>query len=152
MMTLLAYHADRFDTVDAVVYHYERRNLNAITRPDNAESTFCYNNQEYGNVLALRQFFSDKEMVYQKACALTMMEQLKYNLRMALAFSSKEEFDRIVGVMDGCSDENLSLIGWKQDGIKGWRLHNYCWMRMEWLGAKSVRFVKKRLPGRKLCS
>ena len=151
MTTLLAYHADRFDTVDAVVYHYERRNQNAITKPNDGQCVFRNNNQEYGNVLALMQFFSDKETVYQKACASLMMEQLKHNTRMALVFSSKEEFDRVVGVIDGCSDEHRSLIGWKQEGVKGWCLHNYYWKRMEWLGAKSVRFVKKRLSGH-VCS
>lgn len=151
MMTLLAYHADRFDTLDAVVYHYERRNQNAITKPNDGQCVFRNNNQEYGNVLALRRFFGDKEMVYQKACVLAMMEQLKFNMKMALVFSSKEEFDRMVGVIDGCSDENRSLIGWKQEGVKGWCLHNYYWMRMEWLGTKSVRFLKKRLTGHR-CS
>lgn len=145
MMTLLAYYVQRFDTIDSVVYHYERRNVNATTMSKDAQRIFGNNDQELGNVLSLKRFFQDKETVYQKECAKCVMRQLENNLNWALAFSSKGEFDKIVGTIDGCSDEELGILGWRKNGIKGWRLHNYRCMRLHWLKGKIIRFVKKRL-------
>lgn len=145
MMTLLAYYAKRFDTIDSLVYHYERRNLDAITMSRDIQRMFDNNDQELGNVLSLKQFFQGKESVYQKECVRCVIRQLEHNLNLALAFSSKSEFDKIVCAMDGYSDEDLGLVGWKKNGIRGWLLHNYKWMRLNWLKGKTIRFVKKRL-------
>lgn len=145
MMSLLSYHAQKFDTIDMVVYHYERRNVNAITMNSHGHDMFGNNDQELGNVLSLKFFFRDKETIYQKECARCVMKQLEFNLKMALVFSSKEEFRKVVGIIDGCTDDELDLINWKKTGIKGWRLHNYRWMRLNWLIGKTIRFVKKRM-------
>lgn len=152
MMSLLAYHAQRFDTVDSVVYHYERRNLNSISRVNDGPSAFRNNNQELGNLMSLRRFFKDKDAECQRKCTLLIMEQLKFNMKTALAFASKTEFDRIVRFIDGFSNNYLSHIGWGKKGVKGWLLHNYCLMRMEWLGIKTMRIAKRKLLNGGFCS
>ena len=145
MMTLLAYYVQVFAVVDSVVYHYERRNVNAITMSRDMQRIFCNNEQELGNVLLLKQFFHGKESVYQEECAKCVMRQLEHNLNIALAYSSKGEFEKIVCALDGYSNEEWGIIGWGKTGVKGWRLHNFRWMRLNWLKGKAVRYVKKGL-------
>lgn len=144
MMTLLAYHAKGFDTVDDIVYHYERRNLNAISNSNDRKRVFKNNKQELGNVLSLKQFFQDKETVYQKECTRCVMNQLRFNLNLTLAYADQEEFREVVGSMDGFTDDDLKLLGWKKTGIQGWCLRNYTLMRVDWLKTKTIRFIKKR--------
>ena len=98
-----------------------------------------------GNVLALERFFTDKEVVYQRESVRCVMVQLEFNLKTAIAYSSKEEFGRIIGIIDGRDDEELCLIGWKKTGWRWKFLHNYRLMRLDWLKKKTIRFVKKRL-------
>ena len=144
LMTVLAYRARGFDTVDNVVYHYERRNSNAITMVSTDQSIFRINNQELDNIALLRQFFKDKEDVYQLECMRRYMEQLRLNLKIAIEHSSKLEFDKIVDVMDARSYDEWNLVGWQKTGIKGRYLHNYLWRRLNCLTIKSVRFFKER--------
>ena len=144
MMTLLAYHAQSFETIDRL-YHYERRNVNAITKTADAHRFFENNDQELRNVMSLKQFFDGKEDVLFRECTRCEMDQLEFNLKMALAFSSKEEFKKIAGIIDGHSDEEMKMIGWRKAGIKGRCLHYYGWMRLNWLKGKTIRYLKKRL-------
>ncbi len=144
MMTMLAYCSRGFDTVDCVVYHYERRNVNSITS-GNSGKRLKGNRQELGNVLALEHFFEDKEIVYQRECVRCVMEQLLFNLKEALAYAVKDEFKAIACTIDGRSEDDWKLIGWRKSGVKGWFLHNYGLMRMNWLKDKTIRFIKKRL-------
>lgn len=144
MMTLLSYYAKRFDRVDAIVYHYEHRNPHSLTIVHERQKVFDKNEQETGNVLALKQFFKDKELSYFSECRRCYMEQLELNLNVSLAYASKREFNRIVGVIDSCPKEDFHLIGWVKTGVKGWYLHNYGCMRMALLRKKAVRFAKKR--------
>ena len=145
MMTLLAYHAQSFDSLDNLVYHYERRNEHALTKTSDRHRFFENNDQELLNLRSLKHFFNGKEDVFLRECMRCEMDQLEFNLKMALAFSSKEEFKKIAGTIDGHTDDELKLIGWRKTGIKGWCLHNYSWMRLNWLKGKTIRFVKKRL-------
>lgn len=145
MMTLLAYYSKDFDTVDNVVYHYERRNVNSITNSKKKEIVFRNYNQELCNVLSLKDFFNNKESVYKNACIVQVMKLLEFNMQLALAHSSKKEFQRVVGMIDSYSDDDLNLIDWEKTGLKGWYLHTYILMRFNWLKRKTIRFVKKRL-------
>ena len=94
MMTLLSYYAKGYNTVDDVVYHYEKRNFNSITSV-NGVKRLENNRQELGNMLALESFFKDKEAVYQRASVRCVMEQLMLNLNVALAYAAKSEFQTI---------------------------------------------------------
>lgn len=145
MMTLLAYHAKTFDVVDAVVYHYDQRNTGSITGNRNAQRHFKNSDQHIGNYLALKRFFEDKEEVYQKGCALCLLVQLKYNVRKALEFASRKEFNKYIGIIDAHQNEVLKSIDWQKNGIKGWGLHSYAWMRLVFLEETGIRFVSKRL-------
>lgn len=144
MMTLLSYYAKGYDTVDDVVYHYDKRNFNSITSV-NGVKRLENNRQELGNMLALESFFKDKEAVYQRASVRCVMEQLMLNLNVALAYAAKSEFQAIACMIDARNEDDLKLVGWKKEGMKGWCQHHYGWMRLNWLKRKTIRFVKKRM-------
>lgn len=144
MMTLLAYHAKRYDTVDHVVYHYERRNIGSITGKSGGKKTLRNNRQELGNMLSLERFFKDKEAVFQKECTRCVMEQLEFNLQTALDYSDKDEYYDIVSIIDGRSNADWKLINWKKKGIKKWMIQYYNCMKLVWLRNRAIRYVKKR--------
>ena len=75
------------------------------------------------------------------------MKQLDYNLKVAIAFSSKEEFNAIVRVIDENDADDLNHIGWVKTGLKGWCLHNYTSMCLIRQIKRCARFVTKGLFG-----
>ena len=145
MMTLLAYHTKIYDTVDSVVYHYERRNVNSVTYTNDGLKIIRNNKQEYGNLVFLEQFFKDKESVYQQECSRCIMEQLEYYLQASIAYSSREEFNRVVSLIDNRSDADLELIGWKKRGVRGWAKHCFGYMVLSRYKNRAIRFIKRRL-------
>lgn len=145
MMTLFTYQTKRFEVVDAVIYHYERSNENAMTYNNDRLKELRYNYQELKNMLSLMFFFADKETFFRTVCAQTVSEQLAYTIKRTLRYSDKKEFGRIVAIVDDCSDEVLGLIGWTKSGFKGWRLHNYSYTRIVWIKDRIIRFVKNKL-------
>ena len=92
MMTLLAYYSKDFDTVDNVVYHYERRNVNSITNSKKKEIVFRNYNQELCNVLSLKDFFNNKESVYKNACIVQVMKLLELICSWLLRILLKKNF------------------------------------------------------------
>lgn len=144
MMTLLAYYAQKYDSVDDIVYHYERGNLNALTKASDGKRVFRNNHQELGNLLFLEQFFRDKEIVYQKECSRCIMEQLENNLRAAVYYSSKDEYNHVVNIIDGRDKADLELIGWTRNGMKGRMKHHYVSSLLSQRIDKTIRFLKKR--------
>ena len=147
MMTLLTYHAKVFDSVDDIVYHYERSNFNALTKVGDGKRAFKNNQQELGNLLFLERFFLDKEVVFQKECSRCIMEQLLNNLQTAVSYSSEEEYNRVVSIIDGRDDADLKLIGWERSGLKGWLKHRYVYSWLSHKKEKAIRFIRKRVRG-----
>ena len=145
MMTLLAYYTNVFDRVDSVVYHYERGNVNALTKSSNGRKVIRNNKQEYGNVLSLEQFFGDKELVYQKECTRCVMEQLEFYLRATVAFSFKEEYYQVVDLIEKRNDTDLKLIGWEKSGLRGWMKHHFGCMVFSHYKNKAIRFFKRKV-------
>ena len=140
MMALLSYYANSFDSVDHVIYNYERCNVNSITNTHNGQKILRNNRQELGNLFLMEQFFNDKESVYQKECARCVVEQLVFNLHATLSFSDKSEYKDIVGRIDKRSDDELRQIGWKKTGLKGWIIHHF----------RALKYYRKcaKIPGR----
>ena len=145
MMTLLSYHAKAFDSVNGVVYHYERRNFNALTKASDGKTVFRNNRQELGNILFLEQFFKGKKTVYQKECSRCVMEQLKNNLQATISFSDKKEFDHVVEIIISRGIDEQKLIGWGKNSLFGWLKHQYGYMLLAYKKYKAIRFIRKRV-------
>ena len=145
MMTLLPYYSKAFDIVDGTIYHYERENVNAVTKTRDGKKIIRNNKQELGNLLSLEQFFRDKEFVFQKECSRCVMEQLNYYLQASIAYSSKQEFDHVVGLIDNRSDADLDFIGWEKRGVRGWAKHCFGYMVLLRYKNRAIRFIKRHL-------
>lgn len=145
MMTLLAYHTKVFDTVNSVVYHYERGNVNSLTKTKNGRKILKNYKQELGNLLFLEQFFRDKEPVYQQECSRCIMEQLEYYKKVAITFFFKDEFYRVVNIIDSRSETDLKLIGWKKRGVKGWLMHSFEFGVLVRYINRTIRFIRRQV-------
>lgn len=145
MMTLLAFYAKSFDSVDSIVYNYEQRNLNAITKATSAHKILKNNRQELGNVLSLEQFFKDKDSVLQDECTRCVMQQLAYNLQSALECSSKDEYYNVLSLINNRDDKDLRIIDWDNKGLKGWIIHRYGYVQLSRLMEKGIRHFRRIL-------
>lgn len=145
IMTLLAYHTKVFDTVDSVVYHYERGNVNALTKAIDGGRVMRNNKQEYGNVLFLEQFFQNKDSVYQKESTRCVMEQLICYMNATIAFSFKEEYYHVVSLIENRDETELKQIGWEKRGVKGWMRHHFGFMVFSRYKEKAIRIIKRHL-------
>ena len=146
MRTLVAYYSQRQAAVDDVVYYYNRTNASSITSASsNAASRIRYNAQELDYMLVLERFFADKEIKFKKEATQCCMDQMDFNLKNTLAYSMKDEFQRLTAVIDGRSEADCNLIGWKKNGINGRLMHCYCWMRMKWLAKKVEKYLKRKM-------
>ena len=145
MMTLLAYIMSGFSTIDDVVYHYERRNESSLTGNNNGIRLTKNSIQQLGNCLLSEQFFKDKESKFFKESTRCVMEQMDRCIKTSLAYSIKDSFYEIVRIIDSRSDDDLHLIGWKKNEIKGWYLHKYNTMRLGWLIKKTIHFTKRKI-------
>lgn len=143
MMTLVAYYTSEFSSVDRALYHYERRNINALTKTDNSQKELRNQQQELGNVLLLEDFFKDKEAVYQEACSRCVMEELERSLQLAVKYFAKDEFYEAVSVVDTRSDAELQMIGWERNGVKGWINRRFGCKVFSRIVSRAAGFIKK---------
>jgi len=145
MMTLLAYHAHGFDSVNSIVYHYERSNFNALTNTVDVKRVFRNNHQELGNVLFLEEFFRNKEIVYQKECSRCIMEQLANNIQAAISYRDKDEYNHVVDIIKSRSDSELKLIGWNKNSLLERVRHCYGYIVFSRRVGKMIRGIRKRV-------
>lgn len=143
MMTLLSYYSTVFGTVDKTIYHYERGNVNALTKTQDGRKVLKNKKQELGNLLSLERFFRDKESIYQKECTRCVMEHLKFYLQASVAYFSKDDFSHVVSMIDDRSDTDLQLIGWERSGVKGWLNHRFGYSVFLRYKNKAIRFIKR---------
>ena len=136
IMALLAYLVQGFTMVDDLVYHYERRNVGALTSGGDGQKLIRNNQKELENVLSMELFFLDKEPVYRQECAACVLEQLQFNLQTAVAFQDRSEYYRM-----------LELIHHRQARKKGlcsWIKTRYGYQVMVRQKNRAVRFIRKR--------
>lgn len=141
IMTMLAYYSLRYGTIDRTVYHYDRRNPNAITSQGDGARMLRNNRQELDNLLLLEKCFEGKESVYQKECSRCVMEHLESGLKTALACSNANEYYFIIDIIENRSDSDLEMINWRR---KRWIMHYYVIMKFVWWKDKAIRFLRKK--------
>lgn len=145
IMTMLAYYALGFGSVEQVVYNYERRNTDAATNTKNAKRVLRNQRQELGNVLLLEEFFKDKEAIYQEACSRCVMEEIDRSLQLAIKHFAKDEFYEVVSIIDARSDTDLQLIGWEKNGVKGWINRRFAYKVLSRAVNRAIRYINKRV-------
>ena len=145
MMTMLAYYSRYFDSVDQPVYHYERRNYNALTNTISAKKALRNHRQELRNVLLLEEFFRDKESVYQKECSRCVMEELERSMLSAVRCLARRDYYELSDIVNGRSDADLQLIGWEKEGLRGRIEHSFGYMVFSRMTKRIVRILRERL-------
>ena len=144
IMTELAYYAHGVDSMEQIVYHYERRNTEAATNAKDAKRILSNQRQELGNVLLIEEFFRDKEFVYQEACSRCVMEELERSLQLAVKYFAKDEFYDVVSIVDARSDADLQLIGWEKNGVKGWINKRFGYRVFYSIVSRVIRTIRKQ--------
>lgn len=137
LMTLLTYYSRTYASVDCIVYHYERRNPNSMTVVHDGVKRMRYCKEELENLLLLEQFFSDKEPVYQQECARCIIEQLRYNMAVAVECKDRNEYYRLLDDVQ------------RRDGDRGdksfslWIKSRYFWKALSRSKKQVIRPIKK---------
>ncbi len=144
MMTLFAYYIHGFAFVDSIVYHYERRNVNAMTNAGSKERELRNCTQELGNVLLLEQFFADKERVFQEECARCVKEQLKLSMQAAIANRSRVRYYYLLSEFNCRNKVEIEQRGWASR-TKAWVKSRWSYiMSSRWI-VKTFRSIKNRM-------
>ena len=141
-MAQLAYFADSYSQINDIIYHYERRNENSIMAQKDKERILRRDYEYLQNWLGIRDFFSDKEVVYSNKANVESMRFAKQYLISIVKLNSKQWYYRIADILDQEVPENQELAGWTTKGIKGRYLHSFFWVELNYQRERMERFVK----------
>ena len=134
-MPLIAYYAKSFSTVDAIVYHYERRNPQARTyKAVNGEFELFAYTREVESMRRIVRFLADKEPRYLEAAECTKLERLLEYREKALRSHSREGFQTMVKWIMETPAKYRQHIGWT--GPKTILKSNYSFCRI-WFWVKN---------------
>ena len=113
LMPLIAYYAKSFSSIDAVVYHYEKRNPQARTYKavNGGYELFAYT-REVESMRRVVRFLADKEPVYLAAAQCTKLERLLEYKRDAVYHASREGFQIMVKWIVETPAKYRAHIGW----------------------------------------
>ena len=127
VMSRLLYHANYVCVADVFTYHYNRTN-EASYMSKLAHSWDCqYQVVRSHHIIA--DYFSDKaENIRRKVNALTV-RQYQSMLWLTLENKNRSGYDTILSLLDGCSSDDLAVIGW-DNGITRWLEHHYFLARL----------------------
>lgn len=141
LMPLIAYYAKSFSTVDAVVYHYERRNTHARTyKATHGGYDLFAHTREVESMRRVVRFLADKEPRYLKTAVLTLLQRLLKYRAMALHNGSRKGFQKMVNWIMETPAKYRVHIGWV--GPKAKLKSNYTLSRW-WLWTKNEIIKKK---------
>ena len=145
IMTLASYYSDRFARLEDVVYHYDRRKEHTLTVGFDKNCFIKRFNQELGVVIAIENFFKDKNAVFLKESKRCCIEQLALTLKTATEYGLKNIFYQVLEEMNSRSESEWRMIGLRKDGIRGWCIKSYGIQRLIWIKDRGIRWIKKRL-------
>ena len=144
-MAQLAYFADSYAQIDDFIYHYERRNEGSIMVQREREKKLEKDYQYLQNWLAIRDFFTDKEVIYYKKATEGAMFFAKQYVSSIVKLNSKQWYYQVADILDQENPSNQELAGWTTRGIRGLFLHTYPLVELDYQRKRVVRFIKRRL-------
>ena len=138
-MPLIAYYAKSFSSVDAVVYHYERRNPQARTYQavNGVFDLFAYT-REIESIRRVVRFLIDKEPCYLEMAENTKLERLLEYRGIALKNNSRNGFRIMCDWIMETPAKYRKHIGWV--GLKTIRKSNYTISRLIFKVKKRYRY------------
>lgn len=132
LMPLIAYYAKSFSTVDAVVYHYEKRNSHARTykATHGGYDLFAYT-REVESMRRVVKFLADKEPRYLEAAELTKLRRLLEYRAKALRNGSRKGFQMMANWIMETPIEYRKYIGWVGESARLMSDYRLCrsWMK-----------------------
>ena len=134
LMPLIAYYAKSFSSIDAIVYHYERRNPKARTyKAVNGVYELFALTREVESMRRVVRFLADKEPRYLEAAEHAKLERLVEYREKALRNKSRKGFRIMVKWIMETPAKYREHIGWV--GPKTIPKSNYALSRL-WMLAK----------------
>lgn len=142
----LYYYANKFSFVEEFVYNYEKRNDSSITVMQKTNVTAYLKNQYQHllNWIGILDFFRDKENEYYKLAVSNTSRLLEMYLKWALKYGTREDFRRIVRMIDE-NEDCMEEIGWRKSGLRGRLEHHYFIMWIWQLAERSARLLRRKL-------
>ena len=126
LMPLIAYYAQSFSSVDAIVYHYERRNPGAHTYKDShGQYSLLFHTREIESMQRVVRFLADKEPAYMATAQTALLERLLVYRKDALSHASREGFRTMVRWIWETPDEYRARYGWGGHSLKTILKSNY---------------------------
>ena len=141
-MPLVAYYAQSFSSVDAIVYHYERRNPKSRTfkAMNGVYEVFAYT-REVESLRRVIRFLSDKEPRYLEAAERELLKRLLEYRAKAIQNGSREGFQIMVKWIKEVPAQYRDSIGWSNT-IKTSLKMNYTVSRLCYLSKAMMRKAK----------
>lgn len=142
LMTQLSYYAHSYARIDDHIYNYERRNPNSMMIQEGKEKRLRCNTQYLDNWIGLCHFFSDKDEVFFNVAAEKTVLFAEFLRNLALKYGDKTVFRKGTDTINQLGSRFWHLIGWQSDGIKGYLLQSYPYMRVVYFRKRINRFIK----------
>ena len=138
LMPLIAYYAQSFSVVDAIVYHYERRNPDAHTYKTShgAYSLFAHT-REIESMRRVVRFLADKEPAYLATAQSAKLERLLEYRKAALVHGSRKGFRTMVGWIWETPARYRNPYGWGKHSLIALLKSNYTISRFLYLTIKT---------------
>lgn len=140
LMPLIAYYAKSFSSVDAIVYHYERRNPKARTyMTSHGEYELFAYTREIESIRRVVRFLADKESAYLETAQFAKLERLLHYRSEAVRHGSRKGFKIMVKWIMETPSKYRESVGWADDSFKVRRKSNYAFSRLSYLCKKMLR-------------
>lgn len=134
VLPIIAYYAESFSTVDAIVYHYERGNPEAYTYRSRQGWDYLENEiREIESMRRVVRFLTDKEPAYMETAQNAKMERLLAYRRDALVHASRECFRMMIRWIWETPASYRDRYGWRRCSWKTWMKSNYTLSRLLYL-------------------
>jgi hypothetical protein len=131
LMPLIAYYAESFSSIDAVVYHYERRNPNSRTyRTSHGEYELFAHTREIKSMDRVIRFLADKEEAYLETSQTARLRRLLEYRQEALRHSSPKGFRTMVKWIMDTPARYREQFGWGKPSLKRIIKSNYTLSRL----------------------
>lgn len=144
LLPLIAYYAQSFSSVDAIVYHYERRNPDAHTyKTSHGEYSLFTHTREIESMRRVVRFLADKEPRYLDTAQTAKLERLLEYRKAALVHACRKGFRTMVRWIRETPAGYRERYGWGSHSLKTILKSNYEISRLVYLTKKAVNRLTK---------
>jgi glycosyltransferase involved in cell wall biosynthesis len=144
LMPLIAYYAQSFSSIDAVVYHYERRNPSSRTyKSSHGGYDLFAHTREVESMQRVIRFLADKEPAYLETAQFAKLEKLSRYRKEALQNASREGFEVMVNYIMETPAIYREHIGWRTPSLITGLKMNYEVSRLCAMGKRLVKRIIK---------